>query len=138
VREPEIPEDRDPVWPLLKQARPHPTDEDFTRRVMASVREQMAAVEERRALWRAILGPRWRPAWVAAIVATVAFSVWTVWKHEKTSAAERLANTTPPESAEEIVDELAPEFEMLDEIEALLEPTDVAELDEDDVGKLLF
>ncbi|MGI8601742.1 MAG: hypothetical protein ACR2OZ_01950 [Verrucomicrobiales bacterium] len=137
---PDIPEYRDPAWALLKQARPVPVDPFFSHNVVRCARQIESPAHWGGVFLAKIFAPRLRLVWAGVLI--LSGVVW--WQLDQPdNAIARSAPSPLPVSTEAvpqdaIVGQMVLELALLDEIDGLLEVTEAGELNEDDVGLLLF
>jgi hypothetical protein len=134
------PEAQDPVWLLLKQARPVEVRPQFSRDVLQAIRHE-AETKSARWVWlRALWTPRTRPVWLAATAALVLAGWWEA--HRPHGSEVRTTTVMTPGSAldptDELADQIASELAMLDEIDGLLAPESAHDLGEEDIERVLF
>jgi hypothetical protein len=137
----------DPVWALLARARDVPPSPHFSRRVLAAVRTGQAARDARWQWLRDLWSPALRPVRATAVLALLFAGAWHLRSSQsgRTSLAAHPAPAAAPAAAsadddgsEEMVETLASELALLEEVDTLLDPEDGLDLEEDDVGRLLF
>lgn len=133
---------RDALWALLNRARKVPASPDFTHRVMAAVHAEQTARHTRWAWLHQLFAPSLRPALAGAAVALLLAGAWMFQSHhspDRTATTLPAAATAPnDDSAEEIVQALASDLALLEDVDHLLDPEDGLDLDEEDVRRLLF
>lgn len=137
--DPESPDEaRDPAWALLDRARRVKVSPHFSRHVLSAVRAGRDARDARWAWLRHFLAPAARPALAMAALTVLAGGLWLL----RPSGPSPLARPAPPAlaaaEAAEIVDALTTELALLEDVDSLLAPEDGLDLEEEDVGRLLF
>ncbi len=132
---PELPEDQDPAWELLKKARPVEVEARFTRGVMAAVQAEQEAKAARWGWLRAIFAPAVRPVWIGVAAAVAVTGFWLA-RHEPAPAPQPAVAVAPAEDA--LIDAVSEEIALLDEIHSLLAAEDAQSLDDEDFERVLF
>jgi len=133
----------DPVWALLGRARDVPPSPHFSRRVLAAVRTGTAARDARWQWLRDLWSPALRPVWATAVLALLLAGTWHL-RPAHSGPAPLAAHPAPAaapaddDGSEEMVETLASELALLEEVDTLLDPEDGLDLEDDDVGRLLF
>lgn len=115
---------------------------------MAAVQAENTARHSRWAWLRQLLAPSLRPALAMTAVALLLAGTWVFQSHHSPDrTATTLPATTLPaaattapkdDSAEEIVQALASDLALLEDVDHLLDPEDGLDLEEEDVHRLLF
>lgn len=136
---------RDPVWGVLQRAREVTPSPHFTRRVMAAMHAETAARHRRWDWLQRLLSPSLRPAVALATLILMIAGAWFVRSFNQNLPA--IAHRSVPEAAtpaptdddsEALVQAFATDLALLDEVDQLLDPEDGLDLEEEDVGRLLF
>lgn len=134
---------RDPLWALLDRSRKVPPAPDFSRRVMAVVQAEHTARQARWAWLHRLLAPSLRPALAMTAVALLLAGAWQFRSHPSQDRPNTTHSSPPAtapndDSTEEIVQALASDLALLEDVDHLLDPEDGLDLDEEDVRRLLF
>lgn len=135
----------DPVWSLLKRSREVTPSPHFARRVLAAVHAEQAARHTRWRWLHHLFSPSLRPAVALAALALLVAGGWFLRSFSQPHGdyadrpSPRPATAEPTDDdSEALVQAIATELALLDDVDHLLDPQDGLDLVEDDVERLLF